>query len=306
MTSHEILRDVVADLGMDRPVLIQGISGFLDAGQAGQLAATHLNDSLGGRVVARFDLDRFIDYRARRPLTVFDTDHYESIEMPEMVVRECIDEVGNGFLVLSGPEPDTGWRAVTSALLELVDLWDVGLVLGMQGVPFPVPHTRPIQVTAHGTDPSLLEGRQSFVGRVEVPGSLNALLELSLAERRRTALTLIAHVPHYLSATPYWRASVRMLEETSAITGLILPMDSVRERADATDSEISAHISGDEENLAVVRTLEGQFDALMAERGVSTTSSSDLSGQPLPTGDELAAAVEQFLADLDRDSRGDT
>jgi hypothetical protein len=49
------------------PVLVTALDGFLDAGNAGALAVTHLLSKDPGRVVASFDVDAFYDYRARRP-----------------------------------------------------------------------------------------------------------------------------------------------------------------------------------------------------------------------------------------------
>ena len=292
------LHDVIKDLGISRPILLMGIAGFMDAGSAGRLATGYLRDLLESRVVARIDIDSYFDYRARRPKTEFMSDHYESIEMPEIVVRQFTDDTNTSFLMLTGPEPDMGWRVIADAICDLVDLWDVRLVVGMQGVPFPAPHTRPVQVTAHGNNPDLLHGRRPWVGDIEVPGSLNALVELMLSERDRDMLTLIGHVPHYLTTSEYHRASVRLLEETSAITGLVLPLDDLRDLANETDQEISAQVSSDSDNVEVVRQLENQFDNFMAARGVQGVEDVTASVADLPSGDEIAEQVERFLAEI--------
>src|SRR4051812_8892488 len=68
----------VADLG--QPVMIEALTGFVDAGNATRLAREHLLASLDARPVLRFDLDQLMDYRSRRPLMQFDGDHWESYD----------------------------------------------------------------------------------------------------------------------------------------------------------------------------------------------------------------------------------
>lgn len=52
-------------------VLLQALSGFVDAGGATRLAGEHLVAALDGRPVATFDIDQLLDYRSRRPPMVF-------------------------------------------------------------------------------------------------------------------------------------------------------------------------------------------------------------------------------------------
>ena len=82
---YEIVTD---DVHLDAPVLVHALSGFLDAGGARQIAVAHLLATHGHRTVAEFDIDAIYDYRARRPRLVFDTDHYASIDYPELLLTE--------------------------------------------------------------------------------------------------------------------------------------------------------------------------------------------------------------------------
>ncbi len=279
------------------PILVHSFWGFLDAGGAGRLAVRHLLDTLDNRVIARFDLDSVLDYRARRPRMVFDADHYAEVDMPELLLHEVRDVTGAAFLVLAGPEPDFRWDAFTSAVIELVDKLDVELVVGLAAVPWPAPHTRPIALTAHGTSRGLIEGHLPWVGTMEVPGSVNGLLELRLGKAGKDAMGFAAHVPHYLSQLDHPRAAVALLEAVSAQTGLVFSLDGLREAAERVDAEVAAQVGQSEENLSQVQALEAQYDALVESR---TGASPGVPEGPLPSADEIAAQVEQFLADLDR------
>lgn len=283
------------------PVLVHSMTGFLDAGAAGRLAVQHVLDTLEHRQVVSFDIDDIYDYRARRPAMTFLSDHYGSVSMPNLQIDEVIDAAGQGFLLLHGQEPDHAWQRMAAAVTGLVRRLDVGLVIGMHAVPWPAPHTRPIGVTWHGTDPSLLRGRTSFVGELEVPGHLAGLIELRLGEASHPAMGFAAHVPHYLVQNELPRAAVALLEHLTKVTGLDLPLGQLAKAADASDVEIANQIAGNPENEEAIKALEAQYDAVIGTIGASAED-----GGHLPSGEEIAAQVEQFLSDMDRGGREDT
>src|SRR5215211_5458623 len=57
------------------PVMIHALEGFSDAGHAIRLVAKYLKESLDTELVASFAIDELLDYRSRRPLMTFRTDH---------------------------------------------------------------------------------------------------------------------------------------------------------------------------------------------------------------------------------------
>ena len=64
------------------PVLVHALEGFSDAGHAIGLAATHLKAALDTELVASFAIDELLDYRSRRPLMTFKTDHFTRYDDP--------------------------------------------------------------------------------------------------------------------------------------------------------------------------------------------------------------------------------
>src|SRR5690349_11745829 len=136
LLNPEDLYELDTDLPeMTGPVLLHSLDGFVDAGSIGQLVREHLLESLEHRVIARFDVDSLIDYRARRPMMTYDRDHWASYDAPELVVRLVHDEAGSPFLFLTGPEPDRLWEGFTAAVRHLVERLGVGLVVGFHGIP---------------------------------------------------------------------------------------------------------------------------------------------------------------------------
>ena len=277
------------------PVLVHGLTGFMDAGGASRIAIEHLLDSCEHARVATFDIDALFDFRARRPRTIFQSDHYESIAMPELALEAAVDAHGEPFLVLHGVEPDTAWSAVSDGVIRLVEQFAVSRVVGMHAIPWPAPHTRPVNITVHATDPSLVTGNRPWVGSIEVPGSLAALIELRLGAKGHQAMGFAAHVPHYLVQTEFPRGALVLLQSLCSATGLAIPLDGLRAAAEESDADISIQIATNPENLEAVTTLEEQYDALMAGRAENDAPDSGLTSDT-----DIAAQVEAFLADLER------
>lgn len=293
------LYEVTGDLpALDGPVLIQALTGFVDAGTAIQLAREHLLEHLENEVVATFDLDQLLDYRSRRPPMIFEADHFESYEEPSLALHLVKDQLGAPFLLLAGPEPDLQWERFIAAVTALIDQLGVSVTVGLNAIPMAVPHTRPVGVTSHATEKRLLGEHESWLQRVQVPASVGNLLEFRLGRSGHDALGYAAHVPHYLAQTGYPAAAEVLLDSVSASTGLALPTGGLRESAKLVRDEVDKQVSDDEQASRLVTSLEAQYDAFVRGRQGNLLSGSDT---PLPTAEELGAELERFLAEQARD-----
>ncbi|MBG0568887.1 proteasome assembly chaperone family protein [Actinoplanes aureus] len=293
------LYEVAGDLPvLDGPVLIQALTGFVDAGSAIQLAREHLLEHLDSEVIATFDLDQLLDYRSRRPPMIFVADHFESYEDPRLALHLVRDQLGNQFLLLAGPEPDLQWERFIAAVTALIEQLGVRVTVGLNAIPMAVPHTRPVGVTAHATDKRLLGDHESWLQRVQVPASVGNLLELRLGQSGHDALGYAAHVPHYLAQTGYPAAAELLLDSVSASTGLALPTGGLREAAALVREEVDKQIADDEQAGRLVTSLEAQYDAFLRGRQGNLLADSDAA---LPTAEELGAELERFLAEQSRD-----
>jgi hypothetical protein len=293
---YELADDLPA---LDSPVLVQALTGFVDAGGAIQLSREHLLEHLGSRVLATFDLDQMLDYRSRRPPMVFVEDHWESYEEPTLALHLLHDQLGTPFLLLAGPEPDMQWERFIAAVTALIERFGVRLTVGLNAIPMAVPHTRPVSVTAHATDQRLLGDHESWLQRVQVPASLANLLEFRLGRSGHDAMGYAAHVPHYLAQTSYPAAAELLLDSISASTGLALPTGPLREAAALVREEVDKQVADDEQAGRLVASLEQQYDAFLRGRGGNLLAEG---GGPLPTAEELGAELERFLAEQSRDN----
>lgn len=289
----------------DGSVLVHALDGFLDAGNAASLAAKHLQAETAGRVVASFSIDDFYDYRARRPPMSFVENHYEGYEAPRLVVRLLDDRNGSPYLLLHGPEPDMHWEAFALAVRTVVEHFGVRLTVAMGAVPMAVPHTRPVMLTNHATTPDLLVQQNVWRGQIRVPASAQALLEFRLGEWGHPATGFVAHIPHYVAQFDYPLASVALLESVEDVTGLEWDLDPLRAAGEAKMLEITAQIEDSAEVRDVVAGLEQQYDAFHRPDPEDGSTLPLAEEQELPTGEELGAEFERFLAGLDRRDRPD-
>ncbi|WP_179776733.1 proteasome assembly chaperone family protein [Amycolatopsis endophytica] len=279
-------------------VLLHQLDGFMDAGQAGALVSEHLKENWDNRVVARFDVDRLIDYRARRPVMTFATDRWESFDTPELAVRLFHDESGTPFLLLSGPEPDTQWEGYAAAVQSLIERWDVRMTVSFHGIPMGAPHTRPLGVTAHATRRELIGDYEPVLNRLEVPGSALNLTEFRLGQAGHDAAGFAAHVPHYLAQSRYPAAALTVLGSITRLAGLSLPDDVLVESSRRTDAEIARQVADSDEVAEVVHALERQYDLFVEAMDGKKTLLAD--EDAMPTAEELGAEFERFLAEQDR------
>lgn len=286
--------------GGQGPVLVIAMEGFLDAGNASALAISHLQALDAGRVVASFDIDELHDYRARRPPMSFIENRYADFEAPRLAVRLATDANGVKFLVLSGPEPDIRWEAWTRAVREVVQAFGVRLQISIGSVPMAVPHTRPVMLTNHATAQRLLVQENMWSGELRIPASAQSLLELRMGEWGHDSMGFVAHIPHYLAQFDYPEASLALLTAVGQSAGLSWDLSALHEAAAARRIEIGQQIADSDDVREVVSGLEQQYDAFEAGRAGNLLAED----APLPSGDELGAQFEQFLAELD-DKRED-
>lgn len=287
---YELAPDL-PDLG--RPVLVQALDGFVDAGAVRQLVRSHLFATLEHRVVATFDVDQLFDYRARRPLMTFDEDRWTAYDAPVLALHQLTDASGTPFLLLSGPEPDVMWDRFVAAIRQLIEQLGVRLTVGLNAIPMAVPHTRPVGMTAHGTRPELVPSAERWIQTVLVPASAGNVLEYRLGQAGHDAVGFAVHVPHYVAQMEFAPAAEALLEAVVKASGLDLPSDSLRTAAEATRTSIAEQIAQSPEVAAGVQALEEQYDAFVrgSGRGLLAAGTTQL-----PTADEIGAELERFLA----------
>jgi predicted ATP-grasp superfamily ATP-dependent carboligase len=274
---------------LDRPVLVVSLEGWVDAGMGASAAVAHLLTEMPTDVVATFDAEPLIDQRARRPIARLEDGVTTELTWPTIRLLAGKDRVGADLLYLTGPEPDFAWPTFIRAVVGLTRQLGVRTVVGLGAFPAPTPHTRPVRLASTVPPESAdLAGRIGTVhGTLEVPAGVQAALEVALGAAGIPVIGLWARVPHYVSAMPYPEASAALIEGLCAVTGTVLDTVDLRTAGEASRIQVDELIGANPDHLEMVRRLESAIDS---EEGTPLGFASDL-----PSGDEIAAELEQFL-----------
>lgn len=275
------------------PVLIHALEGFSDAGHAIRLASTHLKATLESELVASFAVDELLDYRSRRPLMTFTTDRFTGYQEPELNLYAMRDAIGTPFLLLTGLEPDLKWERFVTAVRLLADRLEVRQTIGLGTIPMAVPHTRPVTLTAHSNNRDLIAEFTPWITEVHVPASASNLLEYRMGQHGHEVVGFTVHVPHYLAQTDYPDAAEALLAQTARTGSLQLPLSELGAAAADVRAKIDEQVQASADVAQVVTALEQQYDAFVAAQANRSLLNND---EELPSGEELGAAFERFLA----------
>ncbi len=277
---------------LHRPVLVIGLEGWVDAGLGAATAIAAVLAAGASDLVATFDGDHFLDQRARRPVVRLVNGVNTELTWPQTQLRASKDAAGNDVLYLVGPEPDFHWRGFVDAVVELSQRFGVRLAVGLGAFPAPAPHTRPVRLvaTAPPTSAELIDRVGRTRGELEVPAGVTSALEIGFGEAGLDMVTLWARVPHYVAAMAFPEASAALVEGLASVAGLTFDSSELRRAADASRRQVDEVIASNREHVDMVHKLEEAIDSAEGNPlGVDT----------LPSGDELAAELEQFLRDED-------
>ncbi len=273
---------------LDAPVLVMVLEGWIDSGHAAATAAQTLLSELDTFPVATFDADALLDHRARRPIMHLVDGVNTALSWPGIEMRAGTDSAGNDMLLLLGAEPDHSWREFTEAALNLARDFGTRLVVGLGAYPATVPHTRAVTMSVTATTEELASVSGLLRGTLDVPAGVQAVIERRCDELELPCIGLWAQVPHYVSGdgTPYPAASLALLEQLGRTAGITLPTGDLGEEALATRTRIDEAMSANPDHLTLLHSLEARHDELI--QAAPNTG-------PLPSADELAEEVEQFL-----------
>lgn len=289
--------------------LVVVFSGYLDAGNVSTQIENALLERLDHQRLATFDIDQLLDYRARRPQLRFDGQRFSDYEAPALELHLVKDQMQQPFLLLSGPEPDYQWDRFVAAVMLLIEQLDIGLISFVDAMPLPVPHTRPLGVSTHGTAEELIAGLTTWAPKGRVAAGAAQLLELRAAEAGRQVSGYTLHVPHYLADATYPQAAVAGLEYVGAAMDLMLPTEELRESGREVEQQINAQVQHRPEIASMLERLEEQFDQYAQERRPRSLLLRP--DEHVPDAEEIGSVVETYLsgqaqqdaAGLDADER---
>jgi len=279
---------------LDRPALVVGLEGWIDAGLGAANAMSALLTGADAETVASFDADRLLDHRARRPIMHLAEGVINGLTWPATELRAGLDQVGDDVLLLVGAEPDFEWLTFTEAVVELALEYDCRMAVTLGAYPAPVPHTRPTKLALTTSSVELADSLRGFVrGTLDVPAGIHAVLDQALNGSGIPTLGLWAQVPHYVASMPYPAASVALLDGLTRTSGIAPDYGDLAKEAADTRVRLDELVAENPQHQSMVAQLEEVADS---EEEVASPDSDTLLGDgDMPTGDELAAELQEFL-----------
>ncbi|MFM8302965.1 MAG: PAC2 family protein [Actinomycetota bacterium] len=275
-----------------RPILVAAFEGWNDAADAASFAAGYLARHGGAESVAHIDPEAHTDFQSRRP----------QVELVDGVTRSIVWPTSafwvarypeRDLVVLRGIEPSYRWKSFCRAVLDVYDATGCEMVVTFGALLADVPHTRAVRVTGTATDAELIDRLALEPSRYEGPTGIVGVLHEECRARGIPSVSLWAPVPHYIASPPNPPASAAILDRFGRLTGITLDLSRVQQTVQRWREQVDRVAAEDDDIRGYVERLEARFD----ETGDETPGW----GDALPTADELADELEQYL----RDQRGD-
>src|SRR2546429_4772644 len=186
--------------GLRAPAMVCAFRGWNDAGEAASSAVSFLASALHARRFAAIDSEEFYDFQDNRPCVRFDESGQREITWPGVEVLDApAPRAPRDLVLVRGVEPSMRWRAFSSSSVDLAEALGVQLVVSLGALLGDVPHTRPVALTGHTSDPSLSERLGIASSTYEGPTGIVGVLHGGGIPAGAAPPSLWAAVPHNLA-----------------------------------------------------------------------------------------------------------
>ena len=280
-----------SELGpLREPALLVALEGFVDAGAVAATAGMFLRHRWQSQLVATFDREELIDYRARRPTVVVDSGLVKRVQWPDIELLVARPDGPRDALLLLGPEPDARWSAFAQSVVDLCRQTGVHAVVMLGAYPAAAPHTRPVRIMRASNNARLVSGEpagQLVPDAGDVPGYTGPIgvataLQVALGDAGIPSVGLWAEVPHYIAASPNPAAALALVRAVSKVMGTDVDATELEAAAKLHAEQVDEAVTEHPEAAELVEALEHHVDAGNVE-------------ERLPSGDDIAAEIERFL-----------
>ena len=274
---------------LHEPTLIAAFAGWSDAGGAATTSASYLVDRWHAHRLAEIEAEAYYDFTQLRPTVRYVEGDYRRVDWPENAFHYH-HTPERDLIILTGIEPHLRWKAYTQDVLEMIERFEVKLVVTLGAMFVDYPHTRPLRVTGSAPDPEMQSRAGLFNrgrrGRYEGPTGISGVLSAALRDHDVPAASIWANVPHYVSATPNPPASLALLRSLTAMLSVEVPLGRLVRASAAFDEQLDEATSKNAEVLEYVRSLEERIDA----EGQGSEPPAEL-----PATDKIVQDIEDFL-----------
>jgi predicted ATP-grasp superfamily ATP-dependent carboligase len=279
--------------GLRAPAMVCAFQGWNDAGDAASSAVSFLASSLEARRFARIDSEEFYDFQANRPSVQFNDDNEREIIWPTVEVFEAsAPRAPRDLVLVQGVEPSLRWRAFSAHIVDLAEALGVQVVVTLGALLGDVPHTRPVAMSGHASDPSLMERLGMQGSTYEGPTGIVGVLHNACMQAGLPSASLWAGVPHYVAAAANPKAALALVRRVEGLIGVSVDVSELESAAADYERQVGLAVQSDPEIQAFVERLE---QAVESDEEVST--------EEVPSGDVIAREFQRFLRQRGHESK---
>ncbi len=280
--------------------MVCAFQGWNDAGDAASSAVAFLASALDARRFAQIDPEEFYDFQANRPCIRFGDDGGDAgerggreITWPTVEIFEApAPRAARDLVLVQGVEPSMRWRALSTHLVDLAEALGVQVVVSLGALLGDVPHTRPVALTGHASDSTLLARLGIDASSYEGPTGIVGVLHTACAQAGLPSASLWAAVPHYVAAAANPKAALALLRRVEVLIGVSVDVSELENAAADYERQVGLAVRSDPDIEAFVERLEQAAD-----------SEEQSSPGDLPSGDILASEFQRFLRQRGREGK---
>jgi predicted ATP-grasp superfamily ATP-dependent carboligase len=270
--------------GLRAPAMVCAFQGWNDAGDAASSAVSFLASALNARRFARIDSEEFYDFQANRPCVRFADGGKREIVWPSVEVFEApAPRAPRDLVLVQGVEPSMRWRSFSANLIDLAEALGVQVVVSLGALLGDVPHTRPVAITGHASDPALVERLGMQASTYEGPTGIVGILHSACSEAGMPSASLWAGVPHYVAAAANPKAALALVRRVEGLIGVSVDVSELESAAADYERQVDRAVQSDPDILAFVEGLEQRAE------------NEERSPEEVPSGDILAREFQRFL-----------
>src|ERR1700722_8451098 len=280
--------------GLRAPAMVCAFQGWNDAGDAASSAVSFISGALDARRFARIDSEDFYDFQANRPLISLGKQDKREINWPKVENFEAAaPRAPRDIVLVKGTEPSMRWRSFCANLVDLAEALGVQVVVTLGALLGDVPHTRPVSMSGHASDPLLLDRLGVQPISYEGPTGIVGVLHTACADAGIPSASLWAAVPHYVAAATNPKAALALLRKVEVLIGVSIDLSELETAAGDYERQVGLAVQSDPDIQAFVERLEQAAE-----------SDDELTiPENVPSGDTLAREFQRFLRQRGRDSK---
>ena len=273
---------------LDDALLLYSFRGWVDAGLAGAgTVDAVIHQMSDARRFATIDLTDLLDLQQVRPTVRLVDGGLREIEWPQ--VELWCGRLGRDIVAVRGPEPSIKWPMFTQMIVDLANRVSVHDAVAVGGMPALTTHRMPVPVLATAATRSVAQEIGVLRDDYSGPTGLNTVLQHALGVAGIRSAALWAQVPQYVSGSASPPAVRSLLARLGEVFRVATDLAAIDRRAAAYRERVDEGLAERPDVRAIVEQLDHQFEH------PETVGHHDELPTDLPSGDELADEIEQFL-----------